>query len=173
MVNIFFCKLCHAIIDIRAEAAHRQTTELRIAQNIADNILYIDKGHGRYLDLGIQRAIINDHTQDHHRVGDSYFKSNSAEEIRNLIRFVIRDADSYNFYDRNHRYRLAIRKTLSHAEAQNLFHNDTIGYDERYREDRNHVIVCFDITGIDSMSDSTVRGAFLTAFPGREDQVCG
>jgi hypothetical protein len=145
---------------------------LDTAKLIARNILSIKRDNKTQLERGIDN-IMNDHSQKHHESGDSYFLTDGGERIKALINLVISNADRHNFFTtRSGRDRLAIRKTISEVESLSIFNTKNIGYDERNSLYRDHVILCFDVTGIKSLPDSTKNGIFMTAFPARENFVC-
>ena len=148
------------------------TNSLADAKSIASNILSIVRNTKSLMQYGII-DIIKDHSIDHHEAGDSYFLTNDATQIETLINYVISNATAHKFFTTTRgKDRLALRKTITQAEALNIFNKDNIGYDERFSGYRNHVIICFDVTGILKLSDSTQKGGFLTAFPSRENFVC-
>lgn len=147
-------------------------SNLAVAKTVASNILNIKRGEKTLLEYGLI-DIMGDHSQKTHESGDSYFLTDDIERIKELISFVILNAESHNFFTtKRGRDRLAIRKTISEIEALKIFNTNNIGYDERNSRYRNHVILCFDVTGVMKLSDSTHQGGFITAFPTRENFVC-
>jgi hypothetical protein len=154
-------KMSYGVIDIEKEARERNTSALHLAKNLVDNIINTDNK----LDYAVYNVILKDHSLSSHKGDKSYFMTDDPAAIRAMIKFVIGNADGFNVYSEKGRNRLNIWKRITQSQSKMLFGTDNIGFDAKYNAVRDEVVLCFDITGIEDLSDSTRgAGALITAF---------
>jgi hypothetical protein len=168
LLSLFIPSLSDATFNIAAEAHTKGVPELAIARNLGDNIAHIKRGGGTTLELALN-DIMNDHTQSHHKANDSYFRTDSRDEVKQILNLVIANPDRYEIYQSGSRMRMNLRKTIAVDDVRRIMKHDNVGYDNSNNTYVNHVVLVFDITGINNLADSLKKGAFLTAFPTREN----
>ncbi len=144
------------------------------AKTIANNILNIEVKGVKKIEYGVN-YIIKDHSKYKHYNGDTYFITDSRDEIKSLIQLCVSDPDNFKFYTVKKeviRPRLAISKKISKEDAKSILREEHIG--ELRGVTKNSIIfLCFDLMGVDTLSDSTIKGGFLTGFPCSENYELG
>lgn len=153
----------YGVFDVTGEAAIRDTSPLQIARNVADNILNANNN----LDKAVSLVLLKDHSLSSHKGDKSYFMTDDKAAMMRMVRYVVENADSYRFYKVNGRDRMDLSKRFTRDEARKLFGTDHMGYDGKFHEYRDNVVLCFDVTGIDRLEDSLNRGILATAFINR------
>jgi hypothetical protein len=141
------------------------------AINVAKDILNKDRGYGTQIKICLDKVIMLHH-EGKHRANASYFTTGICEDIKNLLIFSSENADQhFTFQDKRTGKKLMVLiKEISQQKSLEILKKNYIGFDEKLRSPRNHVVLCFDINGVNKLSDINNNGYFTTAYPCRKDQ---